>query len=108
MSPTTTAEHRLFRPHVCLPGILKCAVCCEVFITPAWIRSLTRELAAEGRPTKWLDTPEAEQQRRRRHAERHVERGEATLDRTTGLFLIAIHLRPKPKTASDYGFGAVA
>ena len=101
-------EHRLFRPDVCLPGILKCAVCGEAFITAAWIRSLATELKAEGRPTTWLGTPEAAQQRRRAHAEWHVGRCEATLDRMSGRFLLAVHLRPKPKTASDYGFKAEA
>jgi hypothetical protein len=99
-------EDRLFRPDPWLPGILKCAVCYEVFITAAHIRSLTRELAAEGRPTKWIGTPKAEQDRRRAHAEAHVRACQATLDQSTGFFLLAEHLRPTPKlvTAADFGF----
>ncbi len=105
---STRPDHALFEPEYCLPGILRCQAkgCGELFITSKHIRSLTKELKAEGRPTKWLGTVEAEQQRRRVHAEAHVRRCEVTLDRATGFFLLAKHLRPTPKavTAADFGF----
>jgi hypothetical protein len=105
---STRPDHALFEPEYCLEGILRCQVkgCGELFIAAAHIRTLARELAAEGRPTKWLPTPAAEGARRREHAEAHVGRCEATLDLATGFFLLAEHLRPEPKpvTAADHGF----
>jgi hypothetical protein len=105
---STRPDHALFRPEYCLEGILRCQVkgCGALFIAAAHIRTLASELFAEGRPTKWLGTPSAEDARRRSHAETHVQRGEATLDRFNGFFLLAEHLRPKPKlvTAADHGF----
>jgi hypothetical protein len=101
-------EHALFQPEYCLAGILRCRVkaCGELFQTGASIRALKAHLEAEGRPTKWLPTPAAEDARRRQHAEEHVRRCEATLDQATGFFLVAEHLRPQPKavTAADFGF----
>jgi len=88
-----------------LPGIVRCHAkdCGELFITAAHIRSTIAELFAEGRPTKWLGTPEAEQERRRKHGEYHAERGEALRDLATRRFV----LPPSPervKTAADFGF----
>jgi len=99
-------EYALFEQEFSLPGILRCQVegCGELFITAAHIRSTAAELFAEGRGTKWLGTPEVEDARRRQHAERHVQLGEATLDRYNGFFLLAEHLRPTPVTAADHGF----
>ena len=104
----TRPEHALFEPAFCLPGILRCQVkgCGELFIAAAHVQALKSELAAEGRPTKWLGAPDAENARRRQHAETHLQHGEATLDRFNGFFLLATHLRPKPRalTAADHGF----
>jgi hypothetical protein len=99
-------DRALFRTDQYLSGILKCAVCQELFITATHIRSTAAELFAEGRPTKWLGTPEAEDARRRRHADAHGRNGEAILDATTGFFLLSERLRPTPRavTAADFGF----
>ena len=101
-------DHALFRPEYCLEGILRCRVkgCGELFQTGESLRSCIADLEAQGKRPTYLPTPEIEHARRRQHAERHVEAGEATLDRFNGFFLLAEHLRAKPKvlTAADHGF----
>jgi len=102
----TRPEYALFRSDLYLPGILKCAVCQELFQTAASLRSSIADLQAQGKSTRYLPTPAAEDARRRHHAEAHVRHCEATFDGATGFFLVAEHLRPKPKlvTAAYYGF----
>src|SRR5690349_3410874 len=94
-------DHALFKPEYCLEGVLRCQVkgCGELFQTSESLRSCIED-------TKRLPTPEVEQTRRRKHAEAHVRAGEATLDGSTGFFLLATHLRWQPKrlTAADHGF----
>lgn len=99
-------EFALFRTDPYLPGILKCAVCQELFQTAESLRSCIADLKARGKSTRCFPTPEGEHARRRQHAERHVEAGEATLDRMNGFFVLAEHLRPTPKvlTAADHRF----
>ena len=103
---STRPDHSLFRTDPILSGMLKCAVCYELFQTAASLQSLITDLRAHGKSTKHLPTPETEAARRRQHAEAHVRRCEATLDTATGYFRLAEHLRPTPKpvTAADHGF----
>src|SRR5260370_22284432 len=107
MAPTPQGP-KLFHPHVSCAGVLKCAVegCGALFITGAYARSLKRKLAAHGRPTAWISTPEAERASRRAHAQRHAERGEATYA-ADGFF--RLHVEPaKPRSAHDFGFTPVS
>jgi len=105
---STRPDHALFKPEYCLEGILRCRVqgCGELFQTSESLRSLIADLKAQGKSLRHLPTPDVEATRRRKHAERHVQHGEATLDGMTGFFLLAQHLRPTPKavTAADFGF----
>jgi hypothetical protein len=98
----TPLGERLFYPHPALPGILKCAKCDELFISASHIQSLRKELRAEGTPTNWLPTPNAESARRRTHAQNHLKRCEATYA-DDGYFRLP-PVAPAPTTARDFGF----
>jgi len=105
---STRPDHALFKPEYCLEGIVRCQVngCGALFQTGESLRACIASLRAQGKSTKCFPTPEVEQTRRRKHAEAHVRAGEATLDGSTGFFLLAEHLRWRPKrlTAADHGF----
>lgn len=105
MVSTQPQGANLFYPHPSCPGVLKCAQCGELFLVGSYVRALKRDLSAQGRPTKWISTPEAERASRRAHAQRHVERGEATYA-PDGFF--RLHVEPaRAPTARDFGFNPV-
>lgn len=93
---------KLFYAHPSCPGIVKCAVCGEVFVVGSYVRALKVVLSAQGLPTKWINTPEGERASRRAHAQRHVERCEATYA-ADGFF--RLHVEPaRAPAARDFGF----
>jgi len=96
-SPEST---RLFHPYEGLEGIIRCSICGELFVRVDHLKALRKSLKKAGRSIHGLENTETERIRRRKHAQEHVVRGEARLERD-GRFV----LLPKPApTARDFGF----
>lgn len=96
---------RLFHPYADLEGVIRCSLCGELFIRVKHLKELRRLLQQAKRSTYLLDKPQTEQVRRRKHALKHVARGEALLGRD-GLFVLVPKREPtvKEPTAKDFGF----
>lgn len=97
----TQALQRLFSPHPACPGVLRCAICGEVFTTAQQERAAWAAATSHQQTLVSPSFKNGSRARRERlaHGQQHASAGEARI--VAGVF----YLPPERKwTAADHGF----